>query len=199
VFSLELIREHFIDPRNVGEIPNAAAVGKAGAPVCGGVLRIYLKINEYQRIDDASFKVAGCSFLIGFSSLFTENLKGLTTGEAAAMAQVMAKSIADEETTPVEKRCCARLPQQALLAAISSYSDFVRQEWAGDEALICTCFCISEKRIEEEIKFGELHTVNDVTKACRAGAGCGSCHSLITEIIDDYWRIVRLFPIVTDT
>ncbi len=188
VFGLELIREHFINPRNVGDVPNASAVGKAGAPICGGVLRISLELDEYQRVSEARFKVAGCSFLIGLASLFTERLKGLTSGEAAAMAQATANSIAERETMPAERSCCSHLPSQALLAAIRSYSDSVRREWNGDEALICTCFCVSEKRIEREIKFGGLHTIDEVTKVCRAGAGCGSCLPLIEQIIDDYYR-----------
>jgi NifU-like protein len=71
-----------------------------------------------------------------------------------------------------------------LLAAIREYSNAARDDWAGDEALICTCFFVSERTIEREIKTHGLTTVREVTTACNAGGGCGSCHQLIQEILD---------------
>jgi NifU-like protein len=72
----------------------------------------------------------------------------------------------------------------ALLDAIREYSNAARDDWAGDEALICTCFFVSERTIESEIQTRGLTTVAEVTKACNAGAGCGSCHQLIQEILE---------------
>jgi NifU-like protein len=57
-------------------------------------------------------------------------------------------------------------------------------DWAGDEALICTCFFVSERTIEREIQTRGLATVAEVTRACNAGGGCGSCHQLIQEILE---------------
>jgi NifU-like protein len=79
---------------------------------------------------------------------------------------------------------CPQLACDALLAAIREYSDAVRDEWTGDEALICTCFFVSDRTIEHEIATRGLRTVVDVTRACNAGGGCGSCHQLIQEILD---------------
>ncbi len=87
-----------------------------------------------------------------------------------------------------DKSHCPGLAGQALLAAIRGYSDTVRQEWTGDEALICTCFCVSERTIEQEIHQGELQSIAEVTGRCNAGAGCRSCFPLIQDMIDDYWR-----------
>ena len=79
---------------------------------------------------------------------------------------------------------CAALACQAVVAAIQSYSDSARDEWSGDEALICSCFCVSERTIEREIEQGGLRTIAEVTKACNAGAGCRSCYSLIEDILE---------------
>jgi NifU-like protein len=79
---------------------------------------------------------------------------------------------------------CSKLACDALLAAIREYSDAARDDWAGDEALICTCFFVSERTIEREIETHGLQDVADVTRACNAGGGCGSCHQLIQEILD---------------
>lgn len=78
---------------------------------------------------------------------------------------------------------CPGLACEALVAAIRDYSNAARDDWAGDEALICTCFFVSEQTIEREIRTHGLTTVAEVTRACNAGAGCGSCHQLIQEIL----------------
>ena len=79
---------------------------------------------------------------------------------------------------------CVELPCNALVDAIREYSNAARDDWAGDEALICTCFFVSERTIEREIQTRGLTTVAEVTRACNAGGGCGSCHQLIQEILE---------------
>ncbi len=101
--------------------------------------------------------------------MFTEQVTGLTTAEAARL---------DAGDTN-----CAALARDALLDAIREYSNAARDDWAGDEALICTCFFVSERTIEREIQTHGLTTVAEVTRACNAGGGCGSCHQLIQEIL----------------
>ncbi len=83
---------------------------------------------------------------------------------------------------------CAALACEALLTAISTYSDSVRDEWNGDEALICTCFGVSERTIELEIQEKHLRTIAEVTRACNAGAGCRSCNPLIEDILEEVNR-----------
>lgn len=102
--------------------------------------------------------------------MLTEQVTGLTTAEAASIAATN----------------CGTLARDALLDAIREYSNAARDDWAGDEALICTCFFVSERTIEHEIQARGLTTVAEVTKACNAGGGCGSCHQLIQEILATY-------------
>jgi len=101
--------------------------------------------------------------------MLTEQVTGLTTAEAA--------KIGNGATS------CSALARDALLDAIREYSNAARDDWAGDEALICTCFFVSERTIEREINSRGLTTVAEVTRACNAGGGCGSCHQLIQEIL----------------
>jgi NifU-like protein len=89
---------------------------------------------------------------------------------------------------PAERSECPALAGEALVSAIRNYSDSAREEWEGDEALICTCFCVSERTIEREIQTRELRTIAEVTAACSAGGGCRSCYSLIQDILDDQQR-----------
>src|SRR5882724_804145 len=83
----EAAREHFLNPRNVGDLSEPAATGRAGSFICGAALRVSLHVDETQRIASARFKAAGCVFLIASASLLTERIKGKTTGEAATLLQ----------------------------------------------------------------------------------------------------------------
>jgi NifU-like protein len=151
---------------------------------CGATVRVSLGIDESRRITEARFKAAGCSFLVAAASFLTEEIKGELSGEVAALVQQPANTISQAlGAIPAEKKHCVALVCEALLAAITSYSDSVRDEWQGDEALICTCFCVSERTIESAIEAGGLRTIAEVTKACNAGGGCRSCYSLIEDML----------------
>ena len=80
---------------------------------------------------------------------------------------------------------CVALACEATLAAISNYSDSARQEWIGDDALICSCFGVSEQTIEIAIRRQGLRTIEAVTSVCKAGGGCRSCYPLIQDILGE--------------
>lgn len=184
--------EHFFDPKNVGEAVKPNFVGRSASFSCGAAVRISLHIDESQRITEAKFRAAGCTVLVASASLLTDRILGKTTGEAAALSQ-HAERIAEElGVVEAERSECSALACEALISAIREYSDSVRDDWEGDEALICTCFCVSERTIEREIQAKGLTTIAEVTKACKAGAGCRSCYSLIEDILDDCWRTARV-------
>lgn len=151
---------------------------------CGATLRVCLSIDQSRRITEAKFKAAGCSFLVAAASFLTGEIKGESSGEVAALMQSPLNSISQAlGEIPEEKSHCVALVCDAVLAAITSYSDSAREEWQGDEALICTCFCVSERTIESAIEAGGLRTIAEVTKACNAGGGCRSCYSLIEDML----------------
>jgi NifU-like protein len=184
------INEHFLNPRGVGEISGADAIGEAGSLACGAILRLSLKIDAAQSvIKDAKFKAIGCGFLIASASVLTETIREMSLGKAATLQE---NAITDwlEELPPAREHCAA-LCREALYAALANYHNTAREEWAGEEALICTCFGVSEKTIEHVIQTRSLRTVKEVTRACHAGGGCQSCHPLIVDILDDYWRAVE--------
>ena len=139
-----------------------------------------MQIDELHRVSQARFRAAGCNVLVASASLLTERVIGNTTAEAAAIAQEPETLVG---VIPNHEHCPG-LACDALLAAIREYSNAARDDWAGDEALICTCFFVSERTIEREIQSRGLTTVAEVTDACNAGGGCGSCHQLIQEILE---------------
>ena len=160
----------------MGDADEPRFIGRSASLICGAHVRFSIQVDEAHAISQARFRAAGCSEMVAAASMLTERVTGLTTAEAAAIGQ--------EAAVPegVDARC-ARLACEALLDAIRDFSNAVRDDWAGDEALICTCFFVSERTIEREIQAHSLTTVAEVTRACNAGAGCGSCHQLIQEIL----------------
>ena len=161
--------DHFFNPRNVGDADEPSFTGRAASLVCGAHVRFSIQVDEEHRISQARFRAVGCNVLVASASMLTEQVTGLTTAEAATLS--------------TESSDCAALARDALLDAIREYSNAARDDWAGDEALICTCFFVSERTIEREINSRGLTTVAEVTRACNAGGGCGSCHQLIQEIL----------------
>ena len=182
------VAELFFDPQNVGEATEPNFIGRSASFQCGATLRISLHIDESQRITEAKFKAAGCTVLVASASLLINQVIGKTTGEAASVGQ-RAEALREKlGALPAERSECPALACEALVSAIQEYSNSARDEWEGDEALICTCFCVSERTIEREIQENKLRTIAEVTAACNAGAGCRSCYPLIEDMVDDYWR-----------
>ena len=173
----QVARNEFLNPRNVGDVAEPKFVGQAASFDCGAVLRISIQVDEAQRITDARFKAAGCSTLIAAASLLTERVKGMTTGDAAVCGEP------PETIDYLSQRECVGLAFEALINAVRGYSDAIREHWEGDQALICTCFGVSESRIEKEISSKGLTSIAEVTRACNAGAGCRSCYPLIEELL----------------
>ena len=166
---VEVLNDHFFNPRNVGDANEPSFTGRAASLSCGAIVRFSIQVDEEHRVSQARFRAAGCDVLVAAASRLTEQVTGLTTAEAATIA--------------TDAGNCAALAHDALLDAIREYSNAARDDWSGDEALICTCFFVSERTIEREIQSRGLTTVAEVTRACNAGGGCGSCHQLIQEIL----------------
>lgn len=182
------VAELFFNRQNVGEATEPNYIGRSASFQCGATLRISLHIDESQRITEAKFKAAGCTVLVASASLLINQVIGKTTGEAASLGQ-RAEALKEKlGALPAARSECPALACEALVSAIQKYSDMAREDWEGDEALICTCFCVSERTIEREIQENELRTIAEVTEACNAGAGCHSCYPLIEDMVDDYWR-----------
>ena len=114
------VMEHFRNPRNMGEIPNADGVGTVGNPVCGDLMTMYIKVKD-NRIEDIKFKTYGCGAAIATSSMTTELAKGKTLDEAMKITRA---SVADSlGGLPKVKMHCSNLAADALHAAIDDYRE----------------------------------------------------------------------------
>ena len=115
----EIVMDHFTNPRNVGEIENADAVGQVGNPKCGDIMKMYFKIED-NVIVDVKFKTFGCGSAIASSSMATEMVKGKTVEEALALSNYeVAKEL---DGLPPAKMHCSLLAEQAIKGAIFDYA-----------------------------------------------------------------------------
>jgi len=115
----DIVMDHFMNPRNMGEIENADAVGEVGNPACGDVMKLYLKIED-GKIVDAKFKTFGCGAAIASSSITTEMIKGKTIDEALKISnEAVAQALGG---LPPAKQHCSVLAEEALKIAIEDYN-----------------------------------------------------------------------------
>jgi nitrogen fixation NifU-like protein len=112
------VMEHFTNPRNVGEIPNADGIGEQGNPVCGDAMKIFIKVQD-DKIVDAKFQTFGCGASIAVSSMVTEMVKGKTIDEALKISKETVASSLDG--LPPQKMHCSNLGADALHKAIEDY------------------------------------------------------------------------------
>jgi nitrogen fixation NifU-like protein len=114
----EKVMDHFMSPRNVGEIENADGVGEVGNPVCGDMMTFYIKVKD-NHISDVKYKTFGCGAAIAVSSMVSEMAKGKTLEEAKKLTPALvAKEL---EGLPSNKYHCSNLGAQALNKAIDDY------------------------------------------------------------------------------
>lgn len=186
----EKVKDHFLNPRNVGTIENADGIGEVGSLACGDALTLYLKLDESEHIADAKFQTFGCASAIASSSALTEMIKGLSLDEA--------REISNEDIAeylgglPKEKMHCSVLGRDALEKAIAHYNG--EEEKKVDGEIVCECFGVTDKEVERAVKENHLKTIEEVTNYVKAGGGCGNCHDSIQEIID---RASGMTPVVT--
>lgn len=183
------VKEHFLNPRNVGDITDADAVGEVGSLACGDALKLFLKLDENkERIVDAKFQTFGCGSAIASSSALTEMIKGKTLDEALGVTN---REIADFlGGLPEEKMHCSVMGQEALEAAIAKYrggpvpSHGLDHEHATMEGeVVCKCFGLTDQFLKKVIASNKLHTAEQVTHFTKAGGACGGCIPKIKELI----------------
>ncbi|SNR92693.1 NifU-like protein [Humidesulfovibrio mexicanus] len=175
------VKEHFLNPKNVGEMQDASAVGEVGSIACGDALKLFLKIEDGV-IKDASFQTFGCASAIASSSALTELVKGKTVDEALKISN---KDIAAAlGGLPKEKMHCSVMGQEALEAAIKSWrGEKVASQEHSEGEVVCECFGVTDQQILEAVRENDLKTVEDVTYYTKAGGGCAKCHEKIAELI----------------
>lgn len=184
----EEVMEHYRNPKNVGKIDNADAVGEAGSLSCGDALKIYLKI-ENDIVTDAKFQTFGCGSAVASSSVLTEMIIGKSLEE---VKKITNKDIADKlGGLPPEKMHCSVMGHEALENALGN---FFHEDMAPStkDKMICKCFSVTEKQIINAIKENNLKTLEEITNFTKAGGACGHCKKDIQAILDKFYHTEQI-------
>ena len=184
----EKVMDHFLNPRNVGEVENPDGVGDVGNITCGDALKLTFKLDENGRIADVKFKTFGCASAIASSSALTELVKGMTLEEAAKVTNQDIVALLGE--LPEAKMHCSVMGMEALQAAIANYrgEEVVDNGDDHEGAIICKCFGVTDTKIRNVARQNNLHKASEITNFCKAGGACGSCLDEIQRVLDELWN-----------
>jgi len=182
------VREHFINPKNVGEIADASCVGEVGSLACGDALKLYLKVDENDRIVDAKFQTFGCASAIASSSALTEMIKGKTVDEAMDVSnQDIAEFLGG---LPKEKMHCSVMGKEALEAAVANLRGLPMAPHEEGE-IVCECFGVTDTTIRKAIAENNLKTVEEITDFTKAGGGCGKCLDKLADLLAESKGVLK--------
>ncbi len=178
----QAVHDHFLHPHNVGAMEDANAIGEVGSLACGDALKLYLKINDKDVIEKATFQTFGCASAIASSSVLTDMIIGMPVYEALKITN---KDITNAlGGLPKQKMHCSVMGQEALEAAIKNWKGEKVEHHEHDEGkLICKCFGVTDEQIKRAIRDNGLKTVEEVTEYTKAGGACGECLNEIAEIL----------------
>ena len=186
----EKVQDHFINPRNVGEIEGADGVGNVGSIACGDALRLTIKVDENQVITDAKFKTFGCASAIASSSVLTEMLKGMKLEDAKKLTNDdIAQALGG---LPKEKMHCSVMGREALEAAIADYTGAILPMAQGE--VVCECFGVTDLEIIRAIRENSLTSVEEITNYTKAGGGCGKCEGKLRQLLAESSETATAVP-----
>ncbi len=185
------VKDHFMNPRNVGKIEDADGTGEVGSVACGDALSLTIKVDEEsKKITDAKFQTFGCGSAIASSSVLTEMVKGQSVDDALKITN---QEIADYlGGLPAEKMHCSVMGREALEAAVADFKGEKIEHVEEDEGrIVCFCFGITDGKIRKVVEEDKLRTLEDVTNYTKAGGGCGACQDEIQAILDEVWNVEK--------
>ncbi len=181
------IERRSANPQYAGKVDEPNAVGISSNFHCGSFVKFSLLIDKKSKtILQAKFLSNGCGFMIAAADTLAEKLIGSRLTDLGGSDEDYFFQYVQNETGqyPTERQDCSKVAINALGEALAHHRSLVIEEFAGEKALICTCFGVSEDSIETAIRQGGANTVELVAEVCRAGSGCGSCRLLIQEMLD---------------
>jgi NifU-like protein len=190
----EKVYEHFLNPRNVGEVADPDGIGEVGSMACGDALRLGFRLDAEGRIAEVKFQTFGCGSAIASSSILTEMLLGKTLEEAARITnEDIAEALGG---LPRQKMHCSVMGREALEAAMIDYykrrGKTVPCDLLTQGVMVCHCYQVTRDTIRNAVLENRLETVEDITNFTKAGGGCGDCHHDLEEILRETWEKIRL-------
>jgi len=173
--------------QNAGAIENARACGRSASFLCGCSVGFSVKLGEDRKtIEAAAFNSNGCGYMIAAADVLAGKISGTRLSDLHSLDPDGVFSAVEDalEPFPTERRQCADVCIEALRATFADLRAKQIEEFAGEKALVCTCFGVLEETIASHISERSLKTTDEVAAICNAGDGCGSCRMLIQEMLD---------------
>lgn len=184
-FYPEKISERFLHPRFAGKSERANAIGAGAAFVCGSYVRFFLEIDAREKtIRAAQFKTNGCGYAIAAADWLCEKIVGRNLKELHGLGDLRASLEKNFGRFDASRAHCAEICFDAIARALGDFRLRSIEEFAGEKALICTCFGVSEEAVERAIDAAGAETVEEIGALTNAGTGCGSCQFLIGAMLD---------------
>lgn len=175
-----------IAKRSPGTIVNNGE-GRAVSFECGSMVNFAMRIDTATKsIDEIAFSSNGCGYMVAAAQSLADEFKGRNLKDLHGADSNEITSVIECRTgeMPASRRQCLDTAIEAFRNAVADHRERVVEEYRGEVALICTCFGVSEDRINDVIRETNAIDPSDVARACNAGNGCGSCRMLIQELID---------------
>lgn len=185
------IHERFLDPENCGFCADCSGRGVSASFTCGAFVRFELSIDaDAKSVNAAAFRSNGCGFMIAAADVLAELISGRKLDDLHGLdpGRVLSEIQSALCEFPPERRHCALVSIEAMQAAFADHRESRLDEFRGEQAVICTCFGVSEDTIEKCIASAGLRSVEAVGESCKAGTGCGACRMLIREMLDQAAR-----------
>ncbi len=182
------VMDHFLNPRNVGEVENPDGVATVGNISCGDALKLSFKLDKDGKIAEVKFKTFGCGSAIASSSILTEMVKGKNLSEAEKITN---KDIVDAlGGLPEAKIHCSVMGMEALQAAIANFrgEEYKHDDEDHEGRVVCHCFGVTDTKIRKLAKENNLHKIEEITNFTKAGGACGRCKDEIQSILDGIWK-----------
>lgn len=175
----EKVKEHYRNPKNVGMMEDANAVGYAGSLNCGDAVTLFLKIDEQEKVFDAKFLAFGCGSAVAATSILTEIIIGKNIDE---LIKITNQDIVDAlDGLPDSKIHCSVMCKEVLEYAIIDYKKEILN---NNSKTVCQCFDVSEDLIIEVIRQNKLQSIQEITNYTKAAGFCGKCKEEIQKILD---------------
>ncbi len=171
------------DRTHAGSLPDRSASGRSVSFRCGVQVSFEIGI-EKGTLRSVGFTSNGCGWAVAAAECLARIVSGARLQDLHALKDAVETLGGELGTVPEERSECVQLAVISLQKALAELREAKVREWAGDSALVCSCFGVSEDTIEEAATSGTAVTVEEIGELCSAGTGCGSCQPLILEILD---------------
>ena len=172
--------------RHSAQINGENATGIAVNFACGSYVRYAFSINIDSVITGVKFKSNGCGYMVSTADILAESIVNVRLTDLHGLADADLRDQIESIIGVIspERQGCVDSCVQALHAALAAFRATQIEEFAGEKALVCTCFGVTEERIAAIIRENSIGSVDEVSARCNAGLGCGSCRMMIEEMID---------------